>query len=55
MLCRLYRYYYIYLFKVLRTEVVHLRDEVKILKTLALNRVPVQKPMTDAETMTDPM
>ncbi|CAI2722897.1 unnamed protein product [Schistosoma spindalis] len=41
--------------QVLRTEVVHLRDEVKILKTLALNRVPVQKPMTDAETMTDPI
>uniref|UniRef100_A0A3Q0KU06 TMF_TATA_bd domain-containing protein n=1 Tax=Schistosoma mansoni TaxID=6183 RepID=A0A3Q0KU06_SCHMA len=41
--------------QVLRTEVVHLRDEVKILKTLAVNRVPVQKPMTDAETMTDPI
>ncbi|CAH8436967.1 unnamed protein product [Schistosoma turkestanicum] len=41
--------------QILRTEVVHLRDEVKILKTLAVNRVPVQKSTIDAETMTDPI
>ncbi|TNN07008.1 hypothetical protein EWB00_008038 [Schistosoma japonicum] len=41
--------------QILRTEVVHLRDEVKMLKTLALNSVPIQKPMVDAETITDPI
>ncbi|CAH8443779.1 unnamed protein product [Heterobilharzia americana] len=41
--------------QILRTEVVHLRDEVTMLKSLALNHVPVEKSMTDAETMTDPI
>ncbi|CAH8826791.1 unnamed protein product [Trichobilharzia szidati] len=41
--------------QILRTEVVHLREEVTMLKSLAINHVPIKKPMNDAETMTDVM
>ncbi|VDQ08502.1 unnamed protein product, partial [Trichobilharzia regenti] len=41
--------------QILRTEVVHLREEVTMLKSLAINHIPIKKPVTDAETMTDAM